>query len=317
MNILLIAGGWSDEREVSLGGAKGIAASLERQGHRISLYDPQHDFTGLPDAAKGQNFAFIHLHGAPGEDGLPQSLLERLGLPYQGSGPAASFLALNKAATKTLYRQTDLPTPEWIFLCHRPGPGWTPSLSYPLILKHNTGGSSLRLAKANDPEELADALDRLFAGGGEILVEEFHQGIELTCAVLGELTEKNGQTAEIPQALPPILIRPLSNSEGLFDYASKYSQDGAEEICPAPLPEELLMEVRRLALAAHQALGLCGYSRTDFILTPQKRLLILETNTLPGMTTASLLPKAALAAGISFDQLLRRLLDLGLASRRA
>ena len=316
MDILLIAGGWSEEREVSLSGAKGIAAALAFLGHEVTLFDPRNSFDGFFAAARGKDFAFINLHGSPGEDGLPQTLLELLGLPYQGSGPAASFLALNKAASKAVFRNAGLPASEEALLPAHPGAGWAPPFPYPIFIKHNTGGSSLRLAKVRDRKELDAALDCLFAAGGEYLVEPLCPGVEVTCAVLGELEDREGRLLEIPRALPPILIRPLCNAEGIFDYASKYTVDGAEELCPAPLPEAVLARIRDLALAAHQALGLRGYSRTDFILGPQGSLTLLETNTLPGLTPTSLLPKAAAAVGLSFDQLIGRLLDLGLATRR-
>jgi D-alanine-D-alanine ligase len=314
MNILLMAGGWSEEREVSLSGARGIMESLGRLGHQACLFDPRNSFDDLWDASRGKDFVFINLHGSPGEDGLPQSLLEHMGLPYQGAGPSASFLALNKSASKAVFRRAGLPVAAGVLLPRHPGADWTPPFPYPLFIKHNTGGSSLRMAKAHDREELAVALDALFTGGGEFLVEPVCPGVEVTCAVLGELEEREGRRRETPQALSPILIRPLRNTGGFFDYASKYAPDGAEELCPAPLPCGVTARIRGLALDAHQALGLRGYSRTDFILGPQDNLTLLETNTLPGMTPTSLLPKAAAAAGLSFDQLVRRLLDLGLAA---
>ncbi|MDR2503019.1 MAG: D-alanine--D-alanine ligase [Deltaproteobacteria bacterium] len=317
MNILLIAGGWSEERDVSLRGAGVLEAALLRLGHKVKRFDPEHSFDGLFEAVAGQDFAFINLHGAPGEDGLPQSLLEIIGLPYQGSGPAGSFIALDKAAAKAVFRRAGLPTPEWHMLPRRPAAEWEPAFTYPVFVKKNTGGSSLGLVKAHNRHELAAALDGLFAGGDGVIVEPACAGQELTCAVLAELEEKDGLMREKPLALPPILIRPLRNTEGIFDYASKYAASGAEELCPAPLPQPLLERAGQYALAAHRALGLRGYSRTDFILGADGSLTILEINTLPGMTEASLLPKAAAAAGLDFDQLIRRLLDLGLAAHRS
>ncbi|MDR2051021.1 MAG: D-alanine--D-alanine ligase [Deltaproteobacteria bacterium] len=325
MKILLIAGGWSEEREVSLNGARGLAEAMRRLGHQVTPFDPAEGFDGLFAAAQGQDFAFINLHGSPGEDGLPQSLLESAGLPYQGSGPRGSFLALNKAAAKIMFRRAGLPTPDWLLLTRHPGPGWRPPFGYPLFVKSNTGGSSLGLIKVHNAAELGPALDRLFAGGGEFIVEPACPGRELTCGVLGALRPTEGGTGsgpvpgevEVPEALPPILIRPLRGEEGFFDYVSKYAPDGAEELCPAPLPPDLLALAESHALAAHRVLGLRGYSRTDFILSDNGSLTLLETNTLPGMTGASLLPKAAAAAGLSFEQLVARLVDLGLARARA
>lgn len=298
MRILLIAGGWSNEREVSLSGAKGIAAALERLGHEVLRFDPAERFDELSKAAEGCDFAFLNLHGAPGEDGLIQAALDRIGCPYQGAGPAGSFLALHKALAKQLLRRLGLPTPDWEFLPRRPAPDWRTSLAFPLFAKSNNGGSSLDMSYASNQDELAAGLDTLFAKGREVLLECAVCGLEVTCGVLGD------------QALPPILIRPLRCAQ-FFDYESKYEQDGAEEICPAPIGEELSRKVMDLALAAHRGLGLKGYSRADFMLRDEQ-FLLLEVNTLPGMTPTSLIPKAAAAAGLSFDDLIARLIELGL-----
>ncbi|MDL2285210.1 D-alanine--D-alanine ligase [Desulfovibrio sp. OttesenSCG-928-F07] len=313
MNILLIAGGWSKERDVSLNGAAGIATALQNLGHKVTHYDPEQGFSSLFKAAKGQDFAFINLHGLPGEDGLPQALLDAIGLPYQGSGPAGSILALNKAAAKDLFKLHNLPTPEWVLLTSRPGSAWVPPFDYPVIIKSNTGGSSLGLELVTKHEELAPALDSLFALGGEFLVEPACNGQEVTCGVLGELTQQNGKLVEIPRALPPVLIKPLQSGT-LFDYNSKYLKGGAEEICPAPLAPAITAKLQEYALTAHKALGLRGYSRTDFILLPDNTPVLLEVNTLPGMTPTSLIPQEAAAIGLSFEELVQRLIDLGLAT---
>ncbi|ABB37167.1 D-alanine/D-alanine ligase [Oleidesulfovibrio alaskensis G20] len=300
MRILLIAGGWSEERDVSLSGARGIHAALERLGHQVTLFDPCRTLAGLLEAAQAHDFAFLNLHGQPGEDGLVQALLETAGVPYQGSGPAGSFLALNKAAAKEVFVRNGLPTPEWVFLPAHPGADWEPPFAFPAFIKSNNGGSSLALHRVSCPGELARALDELFTRGGEAIIEPAVEGVEVTCGVLGD------------EALPPILIRPLG--AGFFDYASKYTPGQAEELCPAPLPGEVTAKVREYALRAHRALGLRGYSRSDFILTPAGALSLLEVNTLPGMTATSLLPQEAAAVGISFDGLIGRLIELGLAA---
>ena len=308
MNILLIAGGWSSEREVSLSGAKVVEQSLVRLGHNVVRFDPVSSLEGLLSAAAKADFAFIALHGAPGEDGLIQAMLETVGCPYQGAGPAGSFLALNKAAAKEIFRMRGLETPDWVLLSKKPEPGWQPLFAYPLFIKSNTGGSSLAMERVGAPEDLEEALDRLFQHGGEYIVEPAVTGIEVTCGVLGP---QGGE-----QALPLILIKPKAAS-GIFDYTSKYAPGGAEEICPAPLPEEVTAPIQQAALAAHRALGLSGYSRSDFILQADGQAMLLEVNTLPGMTKTSLLPQQAAAVGISFDQLIGRLLELGLADRRS
>lgn len=308
MNILLIAGGWSSERDVSLAGAAGIAAAIGRLGYKATMFDPSAGLQGLGRAAEGQDFAFINLHGSPGEDGLIQAMLENLGLPYQGSGPAASMLALNKAAAKMFFRRGGLPTADWALLTSRPEQGWMPMLSFPVFIKDNTGGSSLHMEKVDSPKELEAALDRLFAREREYIIEPALSGFELTCAVLGEIDDCG---RERPVALPPILIK-AKGKDGLFDYTSKYTPGGAEEICPAPISELETELVKEFSLKAHRLLGLSGYSRSDFILTSEG-LSLLEVNTLPGMTPTSLLPQEAAAVGLDFDALVERLIRLGLA----
>ncbi len=301
MRILLIAGGWSPEREVSLSGAEQIHASLSRLGHDVTPFDPADAFDQLSSLAAAFDFAFINLHGAPGEDGLIQAILDANRVPYQGSGPAGSFLALNKAAAKQLFTVRGVPTPKWEFLPERPLPGWRPSFEPPYFVKPNMGGSSLNMSLVKDHADLPQALEIIYNDGDEALIEPALCGPELTCAVLDGVP------------LPPILIRPGKDCE-FFNYTSKYVPEAAEEICPAPVSEEVARELGRLALAAHEALGLSGYSRSDFILH-EAGLALLETNTLPGMTPNSLLPKSARAAGMSFEDLLARLIEIGLRDR--
>ena len=297
MKILLIAGGWSPEREVSLSGARGMRESLEARGHSVTFFDPLTDFDSLLAQARLHDFALINLHGAPGEDGLVQAMLERVGCPYQGSGPAGSFLALNKAAAKQIFRLAGLPTADWEFLPCRPPQSWKPRLPYPVFVKSNTGGSSLLLGRARNRAELDAVLDQIFSVGDEAIMEPVLPGREITCGILGD------------DALPPILIEPVAGE--FFDYESKYAQDGAREICPAPIGEELTARVQELSLAAHRALDLEGYSRADFILGPEGSLTLLEVNTLPGMTATSLVPREARAIGLDFGQLLEKLMELG------
>ncbi len=297
MRILLIAGGWSNEREVSLNGAKNIASALQDLGHKITFFDLSYGFNNLLSVAKEHEFAFINLHGVPGEDGLVQTMLDSVQIPYQGSGAAASFLALHKAATKQVYRISKIPTPDWEFFSTPPPSTWMPSFDYPIFAKSNTGGSSLLLFCANNRQELDSSMKKIFDAGCDVIIEPSIDGVDTTCGVLGS------------EALPPILIRPRGD---FFDYASKYENGGAEEICPAPLPAHINLKMQELALQAHNALGLYGYSRTDFRLMDDGTLFTVETNTLPGMTSTSLIPQEAAEVGIDFGQLLEELIRLGL-----
>lgn len=303
MRILLIAGGWSSEREVSLSGARGIEQALRRLGHETTFFDLSSGFDSLLPEARKHDFSFINLHGSPGEDGLIQAMLDAAGLPYQGSGPQGSFLALHKAASKQIFRENGLRTPDWVFLPAPPQDGFEPPFAYPVFVKANTGGSSLHLYQAADKAALHKALRDIFAAGAEAIIEPLIAGREVTCGILGDA------------ALPPILIEPLCGE--FFDYDSKYKQGGARELCPAPISETATAEAQAMTLAAHRALGLSGYSRADFILTPDDVLWLLEINTLPGMTATSLIPQEAAVVGYDFDQLIARLIDLGMSARRA
>jgi len=300
MRILLIAGGWSNERDVSLNGSRSIQAALKGLGHTVVFADPSTQFHHLPSLARKADFAFINLHGCPGEDGLIQALLDQVGCPYQGSGPSGSLLALHKAAAKELFVYWDIPTPDWEFLPQTVDQDWTCGLNFPLFVKPNNGGSSLDVIRVDTAKNLPEIMPALWAKGCEVLLEEAVPGQEITCAVLGT------------QPLPPILIQPAESS-GFFDYFSKYTPQAAKEICPAPIPEQLTAVVQELAVKAHTCLGLSDYSRADFMVQ-DNRPYLLEVNTLPGMTATSLFPQAAQAVGLSFDQLIARLIELGLES---
>ena len=208
MHILLIAGGWSGEREVSLSGARQIEKGLLALGHAVTHFDPARDLRELYASASGQDFAFINLHGSPGEDGLIQCLLERIGMPYQGSNSRSSLLALNKAVSKQIFEAAGLSTPSWEFVpaCHVTE--WRPLLPFPLVIKPNTGGSSLGVGIVTSEEELDAYLGQPEIAGLDLLAEALIRGQELTCGVL------EGET------LPPILILPKHGE--FFDYESKY-----------------------------------------------------------------------------------------------
>ncbi len=299
MRVLLIAGGWSNEREVSLSGASQIEKAMISLGHDVTFFDLDPDLNSLIKAAHNCDAAFINLHGRPGEDGTIQALLDDIGLPYQGAGPLGSFLALNKHLSKQILRNHGLPTPDWFLLTdmHNNIPK---ALRFPLLAKPNTGGSSLDMAILNNFHELEIHIKQLNFKNNEIILEEYIDGMELTCAVLEDM------------ALPPILIKPLKGS--FFDYASKYDPDGASELCPAPVSAEVNSKIMELSLEVHKILGLRHYSRTDFMLDKEDNIYILEANTLPGMTRTSLVPRAARAAGLDFAALIDKLLAMAINS---
>jgi D-alanine-D-alanine ligase len=250
--------------------------------------------------------AFIALHGAYGEDGTLQGMLELLGTPYVGSGVLASALAMDKAMAKKVLGADGVPTPRGVrlsrsaFRANRTAvTREAAAVGVPAVVKPSRQGSSIGMSLVTREEDLDAALGEGFAYDSEVLVEERLVGTELTVGVIGnrELT-----------ALPVVEIVP---KRAFFDYRAKYDPALSEEICPARLPAELAERAQQLGIRSHRALGCRGLSRTDMILSDHG-LVVLEVNTLPGMTMSSLLPKAAAAAGIPFGELLHRLVQLAL-----
>lgn len=302
MHVILIAGGWSDEREVSLSGARKIHAALEELGHDVTVFDPADDFKRLLTVAKEADFAFINLHGTPGEDGLIQAILDKADCPYQGAGAAESYLALNKAASKEVFEANAIKTPDWQIVTPVQGRDTELELELPVFVKPNKGGSSLGMSLVRTMEDFPKALDKVFAMCQSALVESFIPGVELTCGILGG------------KPLPLVMITPKGDAE-FFDYQNKYAEDGAEEICPAPVDDAVTRTVQSQMVTANTALGLTGYCRGDFILGNDGETYLLEVNTLPGMTATSLLPRSAANAGYSFAELIAELIRLGLEER--
>jgi D-alanine-D-alanine ligase len=259
-----------------------------------------------PGSAHGIDVAFIALHGAYGEDGTLQGMLELLGIPYVGSGVLASALAMDKAMAKKMMAADGIPTPRGIRLAHAEfeedraaALALAESVGVPAVVKPSRQGSSIGMSLVSHGAEMARALADAFAYDSELLVEEKVAGTELTVGVIGnrELT-----------ALPVVEIVP---KRAFFDYRAKYDPALTDEICPARLAPEATRQAQELGLRAHRALGCRGLSRTDMILA-ERGPVVLEVNTLPGMTMSSLLPKAAAAAGIPFGELLHRLVQLAL-----
>ncbi len=252
---------------------------------------------------------FLALHGTFGEDGTIQAVLQTLHIPYTGSGPLASGTAMNKHRAKELFQFHGLPTAPEFYITPRRAesvdrmlPQIETRLGYPLVIKPNEGGSSVGIYMAANREELRDALMEHANTALPLLVEKKVVGRELTCAVLEEYNESL-------TPLPVIEIVPHAGS--FFDFTSKYQDGGSDEICPAPIDHKSTQRIQDLTVRAHQILGCRGFSRSDFILTAEGPIL-LEVNTIPGMTPNSLLPKAANAYGLEFPQLMRRLVFLAL-----
>jgi len=291
-NIAVLNGGWSAEREVSLRSGKACADALERLGHRVTRIDVGRDIANVltllkPDAALNV------LHGRPGEDGTLQGLLEILGVPYSHSGVAASAVAMQKDMAKTLLKAGGVPVPGGGIFARR-DVARAHVLPPPYVIKPIAEGSSVGVFvvqkdHAHPPQELTRD-DWTY--GERVMVEPFIPGKELTCAVIGE------------EALGVIEIVPTVR---FYDYEAKYAAGGSKHILPAPILPIVYQEVRRLALAAHRALGCRGVTRADFryddTIEGTAGLFCLEVNTQPGMTETSLVPELAAHAGITFEEL--------------
>lgn len=299
--IAVLMGGPGSEREVSLASGAGVSRALRDAGADAIEVEVHDESFGLPEDIL---VAFNVIHGTFGEDGRLQRLLEERRVPYTGEGVAGSELAFDKIATKRRLLERNVPTAEFEVL----RAGESPSLPLPYVVKASREGSSVGVYIVKTEEERDKALREVLAYGDEFLVERFVSGLELTVGVLGD------------QALPIIQICP---KEGFYDFKNKYpflnpsAGGAADHLCPAPLEPAMTEKVQAVALAAHRALDLETYSRVDVLVSEQGEPWVLEINTIPGMTQASLLPEAASVAGISFPKLCERIVELSLARHRA
>lgn len=301
--VALLAGGASDEREISLASGRGAGNALREAGFSVTELDPaeKKDLQNL--IAGNYDVAFLCMHGKMGEDGTLQGFLEMIGLPYIGSGVWSSALAMDKAKSKLFYENAGIQTPVSVTLYSPDDMSVEDILSTvgeSCVVKPATEGSALGVYIVKGADEVKDAIEKAFELDSEVLVETFVKGTELTIAVLGN---------EQLEALPVIQIVPRNE---FYDFESKYAPGGSQHLCPAPLNAEATEKVQAMAKAAHRVLGCSGISRSDFIMDENGEFWILETNTLPGMTETSLLPDAARAAGIEFPELCTRLIELAL-----
>ncbi len=292
--VAVLMGGRSGEREISLLSGNAVLAALREQGVDAHAFDPQHrDLSEL----KHQHFdrAFIALHGRHGEDGTVQGALELLGIPYTGSGVMASALAMDKWRTKLIWRTAGIPVAKDVLL--NDASDWQAvvrTLGLPLIVKPVREGSSLGLTKVRAVAQLPEAYALAASFDRMVLAEEFVDGRELTASVL--------DTTALP------LIR-IEAPQGNYDYQNKYFSDDTKYHCPAGIPADLEHTIRDLSLQAFQVLGCEGWGRADLILRADNSFAFLEMNTSPGMTGHSLVPMAAKQAGMSFPQLVTRILE--------
>lgn len=298
--VVVAMGGSSAEREISLRSGEGVTEALRSLGYDVAQLDyDEHFIEGVrehhPEAV------FIALHGPGGEDGHVQALLEFLGVPYTGSGVEASSLAMDKHLTKKLLAAEGLPTAAWDLFDL--GGGTLPllpgSLDLPLVVKPRFEGSSAGVTIVRTHEQWTAAMLAASKSYSQILAEEYVEGREFTCAVLGE------------EALPIVEI--VANRDGFYSFDAKYEPGGSTHVAPAQIDHDLAARLQMLALSAHRLLGLRDYSRTDFIVTRDQRPYLLEINSLPGLTPTSLFPDAGAATGMTFEALVDRLIGFALA----
>ncbi len=300
--VAVLMGGSSAERAISLLSGHGVLDALRQAGVDAHAFDPAE--RGLHELQQdGYVRCFIALHGRHGEDGTVQGALELMGIPYTGSGVMASSIAMDKVMTKRIWEAVGLPTPRHQVL--QPGAQDLADvrvvpdvLGLPLIVKPPREGSSIGVTKVNGYSEMLDAVRLSAQYDPDVLCEEFIEGEEVTCAVLGE-----GADAE---ALP--VVRILA-PEGAYDYQNKYFTDDVRYLCPSGLPEAEEREIQRIVLASYRALGCRGWGRADLMIRASDRKpFLLEMNTSPGMTGHSLVPMSARAAGIAYPALCVRVL---------
>lgn len=332
LKVLVLAGGLSEEREVSLASAGAITEALVRLGHHVAVIDSASgkslldsggnyvlsensdslskialrypDGTALTKSIgsvdfKDSDLVYVALHGGEGENGTVQALFDLAGIKYTGSGRLASAVAMNKAFAKRLLRNEGIPTADWVHLkindpeeLKKNIPIILDGFQLPAIIKPNDSGSTVGLTLVKKEGDIHSALQTAFEISREILVEEYIKGREITAAVLDG------------ESLPLVEVIPINE---LYDYECKYTKGKSQYICPAEIPEEIAAEIKELASRAYELIECSGLVRVDFILNEKNRPYFLEVNTLPGMTELSLSPMAAEEAGISFDELIERI----------
>jgi D-alanine-D-alanine ligase len=309
MTVLVLMGGMSAEREVSLNTGRAVAAALQTAGYTVLTYDLDpaggrgvYDLVTSPDL-KSAEVVFIALHGGEGEDGKIQALLELLGVPYTGSGVRASSVCMDKSISKVIFERHGIETPPWACLEEEADEptvvrkaveslgGW------PVVVKPVDQGSTIGISIVQGADGLAAAIGLAHRYSPRVILERYIDGRELSVAILGR------------EVLPMVEIRP---KEGFYDYECKYTKGKTDYCCPAPLEDGIRRRIDRDAMAAYRALGCEGFGRVDLRLGHDGVPYFLEVNTIPGMTETSLVPMGAKARGISFPGLCDRITQLAL-----
>ena len=293
MKITVMLGGPSAEREVSLRSGAAVAQALRSLGHEVCEVDPRTESWQLPSAT---DVVFLALHGTYGEDGTVQRRLEDLGVPYTGCDPESSRIAFDKYLTKQRCVAVGVSTARFVLL-DSPGGSWPRGWNPPVVLKPVRQGSSVGLQFVERISEWSRAVAEAFRYDTQVLMEEKILGRETTVGIVAG------------KPLPIVEVRPRT---GAYDYQNKYTVGATEYLCPAPFDEKVTSQIQSAALKAFEAIGGRDYARVDVMVRPNGEPVVLEVNTLPGMTETSLLPKAAAAAGLSYAALCQRMVDLAL-----
>lgn len=302
MKVGVIMGGISSEREISLKSGKSIIENIDKNKYEVIpvVIDEKVD---IINKVKDLDFALLALHGKFGEDGTVQSVLQTLDIPYSGCGPLTSALCMDKDLTKTVLEANGIRTARWINVKSVEEIDYEAieNMGYPVFIKPTNGGSSVATFKIYDKEKVQEAVEEGLKWDTEVMIEEFIDGNEITCPVFDN------------KLFPVIAIKPKSD---FFDYTQKYSDNGADEVL-VELEEDLYKEVKEMALKTYKALKCEVYSRIDMIVNKEGTPYILEVNTLPGMTAASLFPKSAKGEGYSFSEFLDLIIETSLKVNRA
>ncbi len=301
MKIGVVAGGPSSERAISLRSGRAVYKALRAAGYDAKFLNVFDDIRGTIKKSC-IDVAFLALHGRYGEDGIVQAALEKLKIPYTGSGVKASRLALDKIASKRIFQRKNIPVPRYAIVkkgmpsvrccetCAR--------LGWPVVVKPQFEGSSIGLSVVRTPKDLKKAADKAFRYGSTVLLEEYISGRELTVGIVDE---------------KPLPVVEIVSPRGVYDTHAKYKDKTTQYLVPAPLEKKAFSKAQELGLAAHRALGCRGFSRVDMRMDEGRGIFVLEVNSIPGMTERSLLPKAARACGVGFTELCVTLINLALS----
>ena len=298
----VLQGGVSSERDISLLSGEQVMCSLKRShikavGIEVNTCD-ERAFRELI-VKSNIDAAFIALHGEFGEDGTVQGILDDMSIPYTGSGEAASYNSMDKIISKGIFQKTGVPTPRF-FAFTKNGGIPVKGFSYPFVVKPYSGGSSIGITIVKEKRRLGEALEHAFSSGEKALIEEYIEGREYTVGILDEIF------------LGVVEILPKTE---YYDFSAKYTEGMVEFIAPAQLSHKLYRTLQEIALRAHSVLGCCGFSRVDMRLTKDNIPFVLEVNSIPGLTSHSLLPLSAKCCGINFDELIKIMLELSLKKR--